>query len=149
VGSSLTVAQSGATYQWLDCNNGNQPIPGATGQTFTPSAITGNYAVQITNGSCVNTSDCFAFSTAGITDQTNEFEIALFPNPTQDNLTLIWSNIDLQGIRLTDAAGRLVIEQRVSETDQLELNVSNQSNGVYFLHWTGGQSSGVIKVIKE
>jgi hypothetical protein len=148
-GSSLTVAQSGASYQWLDCNNGNQPIPGATGQIFTPSAITGNYAVQITNGTCVNTSDCFAFSTAGITEQSTGFDIALYPNPTQGNLTLIWSNLDLQGIRLTDAAGRLVIEQLVNETEQLEVNLNNQSSGVYFLHWTGSQHSGVIKVIKE
>src|ERR1019366_2485494 len=27
---TITANQNGATYQWLDCNNGNLPISGAT-----------------------------------------------------------------------------------------------------------------------
>src|SRR5690606_3645392 len=49
--------QGGATYQWLDCNNGNLPIGGATGQTYVP-VVTGNYAVQVTIGGCTETSGC-------------------------------------------------------------------------------------------
>jgi hypothetical protein len=34
---TLTANQAGATYQWIDCNNNNAPIAGATSQSFTPT----------------------------------------------------------------------------------------------------------------
>lgn len=148
-GGTLTAVQNGAGYQWLDCANGNAPISGATQQSYTPSVLSGNYAVQITSGNCVNTSDCFLVDVTSIQEQTNQGELVLFPNPTQGNFTLSWKNIDLQSIRLTDAAGRLIHLQTVSEAEKLELNISQQSNGVYFLHWTGLDTSGVLKVVKE
>lgn len=49
VGPTLSANNSGATYQWVDCDNGNAPITGATSQSFTPSN-SGNYAVIITEG---------------------------------------------------------------------------------------------------
>ena len=55
--STLTANLSGATYQWIDCNNGNSPIPGVTGQSYTPSSD-GTYAVIIDNGNCSDTSSC-------------------------------------------------------------------------------------------
>jgi hypothetical protein len=50
------------TYQWLDCNNGNTPISGATNQTFFPAA-TGAYSVEVTNyiTGCIGTSNCHSF----------------------------------------------------------------------------------------
>src|SRR5690606_1382106 len=41
---TLTSNANGATYQWIDCNNGFAPIFGETNQSFTASA-NGNYAV--------------------------------------------------------------------------------------------------------
>jgi hypothetical protein len=58
VGSLLTADQSGATYQWLDCDNNYAVINGETNQSYTP-AITGNYAVEVTLNGCVDTSTCF------------------------------------------------------------------------------------------
>lgn len=47
-GNVLTASEAGATaYQWIDCNNNNTPIAGATSQSFTATA-SGNYAVIIT-----------------------------------------------------------------------------------------------------
>jgi uncharacterized delta-60 repeat protein len=43
--NTITADQNGATYKWLDCNNGNALISGATAQSYTVSA-SGNYAVQ-------------------------------------------------------------------------------------------------------
>ena len=55
VGVTLTAATGGATYQWIDCDNGSLPIAGATGQSFMPSA-NGNYAVIVTVNGCSDTS---------------------------------------------------------------------------------------------
>jgi hypothetical protein len=56
--------QGGASYQWVDCDNGNAPIGGATGQTFVPS-VTGNYAVEVTVGGCTETSGCESITVVG------------------------------------------------------------------------------------
>jgi hypothetical protein len=49
--------QSGASYQWIDCDNENTPITGATGQSFTPS-MTGNYAAIVQMEDCIVMTDC-------------------------------------------------------------------------------------------
>lgn len=79
--STLSANLSGASYQWVDCGT-NQPISGETGQSFTPS-VTGDYAVEIDNGSCTLTSACefVSVNTTTIADQKID-EIVLYPNPT-------------------------------------------------------------------
>ena len=64
-GATLSAAQAGAVYQWVDCDNGNTPVSGATAQSFTPSTD-GNYAVEIDLNGCVATSTCYAISFAGL-----------------------------------------------------------------------------------
>jgi PKD repeat protein len=51
-----TAQAMGASYQWLDCNNGMAVIPGATAQSYTASA-NGNYSVQVTQSNCTDTSE--------------------------------------------------------------------------------------------
>jgi len=64
-GAVLTSNDNGAAYQWLNCDKQYEIIPNETNQTFTPS-ITGNYAVQVTSGNCVDTSTCLLIDYAGI-----------------------------------------------------------------------------------
>jgi len=69
VGTLLTANEVNATYQWLDCDNGNAAIMGETNQSYTPT-LTGNYAVELTVGNCVDTSACFLVDFTGIIDLT-------------------------------------------------------------------------------
>lgn len=64
-GSVLTANQTGATYQWLDCDNNYAVINSETNQSYTP-AVTGNYAVEVNMNGCVDTSDCFLVDHTGI-----------------------------------------------------------------------------------
>jgi PKD repeat protein len=57
---TLNAAEIGASYQWLDCNNGNAIIPGETNQTYIP-ASSGNYAVVVSKNGCTDTSACVNF----------------------------------------------------------------------------------------
>ncbi|MCC5920933.1 MAG: T9SS type A sorting domain-containing protein [Cyclobacteriaceae bacterium] len=58
VGEKLVANQlSGASYQWIDCENNNNPISGETNFSFNP-ATSGTYAVIIPQGSCSDTSHC-------------------------------------------------------------------------------------------
>jgi hypothetical protein len=77
-GNTLTANQTGATYQWIDCNNNNTHIAGATNQSFIPS-VSGNYAVVISANSCTETSVCVP-CTIEIT--TNPIEIIPVPDLT-------------------------------------------------------------------
>lgn len=64
-GTQLMADQSGAVYQWLDCDNGNSAIAMETNQSFTPS-ITGNYAVEVDMNGCIITSNCYLVDYTGI-----------------------------------------------------------------------------------
>ena len=52
-GTILAAVQSDATYQWVRCDQDNEPIVGATLQAFSPLS-TGVYAVEITSITCPN-----------------------------------------------------------------------------------------------
>lgn len=59
---TLTANSTTATYQWLDCDNGNAELPGETGQTYTALA-TGTYSVVVTELGCADTSNCIVVNT--------------------------------------------------------------------------------------
>lgn len=83
----LTSHDSSATWQWIDCNNGFAPIPGATQQSFAPTAV-GNYAVIVTEGSCMDTSACVQVS---IISRSNSFplpNLRIYPNPSEGEFVL-------------------------------------------------------------
>lgn len=62
---TITVAEAGVEYQWIDCLNGNVMISGANGQSFTPSS-SGQYAVIVGTGACADTSSCHEISILGM-----------------------------------------------------------------------------------
>ena len=64
-GTQLTADQTGATYQWLDCDNNYAIINGETNQSYNPAG-TGNYAVEVNMNGCVDTSACFLVAYTGI-----------------------------------------------------------------------------------
>jgi hypothetical protein len=78
---TITANQGAATYQWIDCNNGNQPIAGATGQSFTATA-NGNYAVIITQNACSDTSVCVLILSVGTNSLSLIQAVNIYPNPS-------------------------------------------------------------------
>ncbi|MDC1403621.1 LamG domain-containing protein, partial [Crocinitomicaceae bacterium] len=67
VGAQLTADQTGATYQWLDCNNNDAVINLATSQSYTPTTG-GSYSVEVNLNGCKDTSDCKIVSLAGLNE---------------------------------------------------------------------------------
>ena len=68
-GATLTATQTGATYQWIDCDDESN-IVGEINQAFTPTT-TGSYAVIVTIGDCFKKSDCFLVDFTGIGELNN------------------------------------------------------------------------------
>ncbi len=87
-------------------------------------------------------------------DNTGNFALLkLFPNPTEDHLTIIYETADYAPLELTlfDVYGRQLRAERVrvpyfSEKKHL-LNVANLPQGAYFLRLTSGKNSALTKFI--
>lgn len=128
-GSTLTAAQNGATYQWIDCNNGNQAISGATGQSFTPT-VDGNYAVIITIGACSSTSSCMNVIGTALTEQSLESFVRVYPNPNNGQF-FIEVNYSTS-VHFFDALGRNVYSTKIKEGKE-SISLDMLPDGIYFL----------------
>jgi hypothetical protein len=86
-GGSLTANATNSTYQWIeDCNNNQDTIPGATGQTFVPTT-SGAYAVWVNTNGCTNLSNCIQVIVSDINEMYAD-RISIYPNPCSDHFRI-------------------------------------------------------------
>lgn len=145
---TLTANAAGAQYQWIDCDNGNQPISGETGQSFTATS-NGNYAVQVTVGNCSENSECINVNNVGI-DNLNFNNALIYPNPSSGLFTVSLgqssSNIHYA---ITSLDGKVVLFASHSGSSEFSLDLSKESKGVYFLHMNMNDVPMVFKLVVE
>ena len=127
-GVTLTANATGVSYQWVDCNNGYQIMPGDTNQIFTATA-NGAYAVILT-GECVDTSACYVINSVGINEM-NELGASVFPNPNQGNFTIL-SNETPDAIIIRDILGNIIISE-IPGSAATKIDMSEQAKGIYFV----------------
>lgn len=122
----LSVAQTAATYQWVNCATGNI-VPGATSATFAPTTV-GNYAVDITLNSCTQRSSCTVVSTLG-NETTSVYDIYLLQNPSQE---LLFTSAVLPTDRITvhTLAGSKLVE---SNAVQVQTFSQTLTSGIYLV----------------
>ena len=145
----LTSNETGATYQWVDCNNSNTPISGQTNQQFIPT-MSGNYAVEITKNNCTKLSVCTSFNVLGIGDYELQ-NIALFPNPVKDKLTItgIQNNSSVLNVKLVSITGKEIFKKQLTSSNA-KINTQSLATGIYFLDIsTTDGAKKVFKVIKQ
>lgn len=128
-GITLTANQSGAVYQWVDCDNGDSPISGATTQSFTPTT-NGNYAVRVTFNNCTETSDCIIVNSVGI-ESVEQDDWSIYPNPS-NGIFMVSSSFELNDhvIEVYSALGELVYSTRFSGKELL-IDLRDQPTGIY------------------
>ena len=137
---TLTADATGATYQWLDCNNNYAPIPGETNQSFTATA-NGSYAVEVTQNGCVDTSACELVNNVSINEINSS--IILHPNPTT-------GIVELQGINgsfkvdVYDYVGKFLLS-----TSRSTIDLSDYPSGIYFFKVAYGDKTEELRVVKE
>jgi hypothetical protein len=147
-GFTLTAEATDAEYQWLDCADNNSPIGGATGQSFTATE-NGEYAVMISRGTCVDTSDCFVIDAVSVEDLLKQ-KIELFPNPATDILHLSLSDKAENIIgEIYDLQGRRLLSQTRDFTDELEFHVRDLAPGVYFIKVNTPDGTVTLKWVKD
>lgn len=147
-GITITAAQAGAQYQWVNCSTGNSPIAGATAQSFTPSA-NGSYAVTVTMSGCSSTSSCVNITNLGI-DDLNFEDVSIYPNPSNGKVTVSFNKeVNLKSFVIRDVTGRLVREEKPQTTNGLTFDISTEAQGVYFLNIEVGNSIQSFRLIKN
>lgn len=128
---TITANAAGASYQWLDCNNSFAAITGETAQSFT-ATTNGDYAVEVIQNSCTDTSVCVTISTAGINEDKILNQISVYPNPTKGLINVDFGNLTNVNIKISTAMGQIVYKkENINVSDyQFELN---EIPGIYFI----------------
>jgi len=145
--SILEVAQSGAIYQWLDCNNNNAPISLATNQSYTPT-LNGVYAVVVTVNVCSDTSICENYNLIGMNEITFS-NIILYPNPTNGKCLIELNGVVFVSLLVTEASGRLIDAPLHILENQIEIDLSKEESGLYFLNLQTEAGFQLLKVSKQ
>ncbi len=142
---SLTALATGASFQWLDCQDNFSPIPGANSAIFTPT-VNGEYAVEITQNNCVDTSACYVINQIGVSTF-NQLDIRIFPNPNTGQFTIDLGRIYPEYIiRISDAKGGIIRffsgENSQFITQQLEV-----ASGVYMVEIRIGSERKMMRLV--
>lgn len=147
-GTTLTSANNGS-YQWYDCDT-NQPITGATNASYTPTE-SGNYALELTAGLCVDMSDCIEVAIVSVENVNGDSFISIYPNPSDNvlNINLSKMNFVPQQLEVYNAFGQIIYSERILNKGQLAINTSSLSSGTYIVQLKDNNASIKTHWIKK
>ncbi|MFM7726245.1 MAG: T9SS type A sorting domain-containing protein, partial [Flavobacteriales bacterium] len=122
---TLTASPAGLNYQWIDCST-NTVIEGETASTFTGS--NGIYAVQVSDGVCMEQSECAELVSVG---ELNSQAIRVFPIPSSQSITAVWDGANIP-FTITSPDGRVLQSGRLIAGNNT-IDISRLASGNYFL----------------
>ena len=89
-----------------------------------------------------------ALSAVGIFDNPQStISLSVYPNPTSDRLNIA-SDSSIEKVEIFNAQGQIVI-QRAANADKLSLNISDLTEGTYFVRVQSNNNVGVERIIKR
>ncbi len=145
--NTLTATATGASYRWLDCDNGYAAVTGATGQTFVATA-NGNYAVEVELNGCIDTSSCYSVFQVS-TFNPFEDNIQIYPNPTKSSFWIdLGKSYSDVSIQIMDITGKVVSSENFNNFEKMEIGL-NVPKGVYFVAIRSAQQRKVSKILIE
>lgn len=147
-GVTLTADAIGVSYQWLDCANSFTPIAGENNQVFAATA-NGNYAVEVSQNGCSDTSDCFAITIVGILENSFNHEIVFYPNPTDGKLMIVLGEeYEEMTVNISTIVGKMIQTTDFKNCSTIEIDL-NEPDGVYLITLISSHKKAVLKFIKN
>lgn len=143
-GGTLTASQTGANYQWINCN-GNTPIPNATAQNFTPTS-NGSYAVTVTKNGCIATSTCQSMINVGIAEEEHNSGLVMYPNPTSGYFVINVSTSLPGTVFIHNALGELVYSNSITD-HTLAVDLSSLASGIYVVTLSVNEKTSREKMV--
>ncbi len=147
VGLTITANEVGASYQWVDCNNGNTPIAGETAQSFTATA-NGSYAVEVTTNCGTVTSSCVDITTVGIEETSLLSGVTMYPNPSTGLVTLDLGELNSASVTVTGMNGQVVYQNANIQAPTHSFNLK-EAAGIYFVEVQAMGEKQVFKLVKN
>jgi hypothetical protein len=145
---TLTANATGATYQWLDCNKNFTKINNAKSRTYVANS-NGNYAVEVTQNGCIDTSLCINLSNVQILENTFGTSVKLFPNPTNNEVTIeLGKHYNEVSVIIRNALGQEVMKESFNNTNAFKLNIPGES-GLYILELHATGHKALLRVLKN
>ncbi len=147
-GPRLTALADGVNYQWLNCTTNYQKISGEINKEYIATAI-GKYAVEVTEGSCVDTSICLDVTNLPVDKFNSNNSLSVFPNPANGQFTISSGKpLNNASIKVVNALGELIIQKCNVFGSSVFIDISGHSNGIYFIEISEKENSGRVKLIK-
>jgi hypothetical protein len=144
--ATVTVKQTGATYQWIDCKKENQALPGATGISYTATSI-GTYAVIVNLNGCLDTSVCVPVTTIGIDELTKAIPFTVFPNPSSGTITV--RSINGGEFTIINELGQVIQTLQLNGSTNYTATIENLSTGIYVIMGLKDQRVITQKIVIE
>lgn len=130
--NTLSVIETGTTYQWVDCNNSNAPISGENAQDFDVT-VSGDYAVMLFDGGCYTISACENITVTGVEAINKNQVSAIYPNPVSNGHLTIQSKNEINEVKIVDAIGKTVYSNKFNNQKQINIDLTSLNKGVYFI----------------
>ncbi len=143
-----TFLQFGTASNWKSVSVGNQSAAAITnnGELWTWGW---NFWGNLGNGTNIDSTIPIQVTCPSVLNN-NRFDVnqkvTIHPNPVNDILKIITSEVNIDKLIVKDITGKMIIERFNVEN---KLDVSMLKTGIYFLHVQNGESFEVIKFIKE
>jgi hypothetical protein len=115
---------AGASYVWLRCEPSPRRFANTNSPIFEPRSE-GTYAVEITRGACVKTSDCapFVFNRVGLGESLDNGNTHLYPNPNGGNFWLDAGGQFATSVAIYNQTGQLIqVLEQIIGIQEINLN---------------------------
>ncbi|MBK0370120.1 pectate lyase family protein [Flavobacterium agrisoli] len=83
-----------------------------------------------------------------ITEEIKNVEISVYPNPTTDYVTVQTPENTTTNIAVYNTSGQLIFSKEQAKGDQI-VDLTQQSNGIYFVRILNGKKEIIKKIIKK
>lgn len=147
-GDELTAQPDEGSYQWVDCDNGNNQIVGATSESYLP-VESGSYAVEVTKNNCTETSECVTVSITGLENNISR-AVVIYPNPTNTRTIVAFPQIQQRAqINVISPTGQLMLKNTFYNIEKVEIDTHELPEGVYFIRMKTEQGNAVTRLVVQ